>query len=173
MIPPANASKAGRHNVELRLARSRSPVADNSVDVVISNCVINLSPDKQQVFRYLQGAEGWWTSGDNRYRITRFSRAEKEQAGILRCAAGAVQAGDRMDAQGGGLYGYRDNAQRGEQRIHQRLVPGWGLRRVCQVGPHHGGEKVVMRCEVQRMLLRLQQLSKCGGPGGTFCSRIN
>ncbi|NQX47777.1 methyltransferase domain-containing protein [Paenibacillus tritici] len=27
------------------------PVADNSINVIISNCVINLSPDKQQVFR--------------------------------------------------------------------------------------------------------------------------
>ena len=31
--------------------RLNTPVADNSVDVVISNCVINLSPDKPQVFR--------------------------------------------------------------------------------------------------------------------------
>ncbi|HON39422.1 MAG: arsenite methyltransferase [Pseudomonadota bacterium] len=47
----ANASKAGRHNVEFRLGEiEHLPVADNSVDVVISNCVINLSPDKQQVF---------------------------------------------------------------------------------------------------------------------------
>ena len=39
-------------NVEFRLGEiEHLPVADNSIDVVISNCVINLSPDKQQVWR--------------------------------------------------------------------------------------------------------------------------
>ncbi len=39
-------------NVEFRLGEiEHLPVADASVDVVISNCVINLSPDKPQVFR--------------------------------------------------------------------------------------------------------------------------
>ncbi len=39
-------------NVEFRLGEiEHLPVADESVDVVISNCVINLSPDKPQVFR--------------------------------------------------------------------------------------------------------------------------
>ena len=48
----ANASKLGVENVEFRLGEiEHLPVADQSVDVVISNCVINLSPDKPQVFR--------------------------------------------------------------------------------------------------------------------------
>ena len=39
-------------NVEFRLGEiEHLPVADSSVDVIISNCVINLSPDKLQVFR--------------------------------------------------------------------------------------------------------------------------
>jgi arsenite methyltransferase len=43
--------KTGLSNVEFRLGEiEHLPVADNSVDVVISNCVINLSPDKQQVW---------------------------------------------------------------------------------------------------------------------------
>ena len=47
-----NASKAGDANVEFRLGEiEHLPVADASVDVIISNCVINLSPDKGQVFR--------------------------------------------------------------------------------------------------------------------------
>jgi arsenite methyltransferase len=47
-----NAVKAGYANVEFRLGEiEHLPVADASVDVIISNCVINLSPDKQQVFR--------------------------------------------------------------------------------------------------------------------------
>lgn len=48
----ANAHKAGYQNVEFRLGEIESlPVADSSVDLIISNCVINLSPDKPRVFR--------------------------------------------------------------------------------------------------------------------------
>ncbi|MBI4082654.1 MAG: arsenite methyltransferase [Candidatus Lambdaproteobacteria bacterium] len=47
-----NAAKTGARNVEFRLGEiERLPVADGSVDVVISNCVVNLSPDKPSVFR--------------------------------------------------------------------------------------------------------------------------
>jgi SAM-dependent methyltransferase len=47
-----NARKVQAGNVEFRLGEiEHLPVADASVDVVISNCVINLSPEKPQVFR--------------------------------------------------------------------------------------------------------------------------
>ncbi len=47
-----NARQGDIRNVEFRLGEiEHLPVADASVDVVISNCVINLSPDKPQVFR--------------------------------------------------------------------------------------------------------------------------
>ena len=47
----ANARKNKYKNVEFRLGEIENlPVADSSVDVVISNCVINLSPDKKRVF---------------------------------------------------------------------------------------------------------------------------
>lgn len=46
-----NAIKGNYTNVEFRLGEIENlPVADNSVDVIISNCVINLVPDKKQVF---------------------------------------------------------------------------------------------------------------------------
>ena len=46
-----NARAGNYDNVEFRLGEIENiPAADNSVDVVISNCVINLSPDKQSVF---------------------------------------------------------------------------------------------------------------------------
>lgn len=47
-----NAEKGNYSNVEFHLAKiDKLPLADNSVDCVISNCVINLAPDKQAVFR--------------------------------------------------------------------------------------------------------------------------
>ncbi len=46
-----SAQKAGYANVDFRLGEiEHVPVANSSVDVIISNCVINLSPDKPQVF---------------------------------------------------------------------------------------------------------------------------
>jgi ubiquinone/menaquinone biosynthesis C-methylase UbiE len=47
-----NLEKTGATNIEFRLGEiEHLPVADNSVDVIISNCVINLSPQKDQVYR--------------------------------------------------------------------------------------------------------------------------
>ena len=58
MAPPMiakarrNAAKAGFANVEFRLGEiEHLPVADASVDLILSNCVINLSPEKAQVYR--------------------------------------------------------------------------------------------------------------------------
>lgn len=58
MTPPmlerarAIARRQGFDNVEFRLGEiEHLPLADASVDLVISNCVVNLSPDKPQVFR--------------------------------------------------------------------------------------------------------------------------
>jgi arsenite methyltransferase len=46
-----NANKGEYRNVEFRLGEIENlPVADNTVDVIISNCVINLSPNKKRVF---------------------------------------------------------------------------------------------------------------------------
>ena len=47
-----NAAKVGASNVEFRLGEiEHLPVGDNTADVILSNCVINLVPDKGQVFR--------------------------------------------------------------------------------------------------------------------------
>ncbi len=46
-----NAKKGNYKNVEFRLGEIENlPVEDNSIDIIISNCVINLSPDKKSVF---------------------------------------------------------------------------------------------------------------------------
>jgi SAM-dependent methyltransferase len=47
-----NAAKIGATNVEFRLGELEYlPIADNTADAILSNCVINLVPDKAQVFR--------------------------------------------------------------------------------------------------------------------------
>ena len=46
-----NARSAGYENIKFKLGQIENlPIDDNSIDVIISNCVINLSPEKQQVF---------------------------------------------------------------------------------------------------------------------------
>jgi len=48
----ANAAKGDYANVEFRLGEiEHLPVSDASVELIVSNCVVNLSPDKDQVFR--------------------------------------------------------------------------------------------------------------------------
>ena len=50
-----NSAKTGVENVEFRLGDIENlPVADHTIDVVISNCVINLSVDKPRVFREIR-----------------------------------------------------------------------------------------------------------------------
>ncbi len=47
-----NNAKSNLDNVEFRLGEiEHLPIADNTVDVIISNCVVNLSPDKGAVYR--------------------------------------------------------------------------------------------------------------------------
>jgi SAM-dependent methyltransferase len=49
---PAFTQRTGLANVEFRLGEiEHLPVADASIDVVISNCVVNLSPEKEQVWK--------------------------------------------------------------------------------------------------------------------------
>lgn len=48
----SNAEKVGADNVEFRLGEiEHLPAADNCIDIIMSNCVINLSPDKPQVYQ--------------------------------------------------------------------------------------------------------------------------
>lgn len=48
----SNAEKMGTNNVEFRLGEiEHLPVADNTADIIMSNCVINLSPEKLKVYR--------------------------------------------------------------------------------------------------------------------------
>jgi arsenite methyltransferase len=59
----ANAAKAGYKNVEFRQGEiERLPVDEGTIDLIISNCVINLVPDKdkafQEAFRVLRPGEG-------------------------------------------------------------------------------------------------------------------
>lgn len=88
----------GLANVEFRLGEiEHLPVADNSVDVVISNCVINLSPDKPQVWREIHRV----LKPGGRVAVSDLALLKPLPAGVLTlvealvgCVAGAALVSD-------------------------------------------------------------------------------
>jgi ubiquinone/menaquinone biosynthesis C-methylase UbiE len=98
----ANAQSAGLTNVEFRLGEIEYlPAADNSVDVVISNCVINLSPDKAQVFhealRVLKPG-GRMLVSDLVLRRPLSERLKNSVEAYVGCVAGALLKEDYLQA---------------------------------------------------------------------------
>jgi len=100
MISKARASilkfteRTGLSNVEFRLGEiEHLPAADGSVDVVISNCVINLSPDKQQVWREIGRVlrpGGKACVSDIALRKPLSEQILKSASALVGCVAGAV-----------------------------------------------------------------------------------
>ena len=90
----ANAEKMNALNTEFRLGEiEHLPVADNSIDCIISNCVINLSPDKQQVFNeaYRVLKRGGRIAFSDVVQIAPFPEEWKNDASLYnKCATGAV-----------------------------------------------------------------------------------
>jgi SAM-dependent methyltransferase len=86
--------KTGLANVEFRLGEiEHLPVADSSVDVVISNCVINLSADKPQVWREIARIlkpGGRACVSDLAMKQALPEKVLKSAAALVSCVAGAV-----------------------------------------------------------------------------------
>jgi len=86
--------KTGLNNVEFRLGEiEHLPVADSSIDVVISNCVMNLSPDKQQVWNEIARVlrpGGKASISDLALKRPLPQEVLKSAAAIVSCVAGAV-----------------------------------------------------------------------------------
>ncbi len=95
-----NAATAGVRNVEFRLGEIENlPVADASVDVVISNCVINLSPDKPRVFREVARvlrAGGRVAVSDMALLRPLPAEVREDMQAYVGCIAGAVLVDDYL-----------------------------------------------------------------------------
>jgi len=90
--------RTGLDNVEFRLGEiEHLPVADNSVDVIISNCVINLSPEKQQVWNEIARVlkkRGRVAVSDLALLKPLPESVKKSIEALVGCVAGAVLVSD-------------------------------------------------------------------------------
>ncbi len=90
-----NARKYGYKNVEFKLGDIENiPIEDNFADVIISNCVINLAPDKDRVFseayRVLKKGGRMYLS--DIVLLGKLSKEQKKDEGLLvGCVAGALE----------------------------------------------------------------------------------
>ncbi len=126
------AAKAGMPNVEFRLGEiEHLPVADGTVDVILSNCVINLSPDKPAVFReaFRVLAPG------GRLAISDIVATAPLPEGIrnnvelhVGCVAGATMIDElKLMLTDIGFVDIRIETNEGSREIIREYVPGTGL----------------------------------------------
>jgi len=96
-----NAKKGGYKNVEFRLGDIENlPVEDNSIDVIITNCVINLAPDKSKVFKeaYRALKKGGKICVSDIVLLKELSEEQKNDKDLLTgCVAGALLRHDYID----------------------------------------------------------------------------
>ncbi len=97
-LAKANAAKGDAGNVEFHLATIDSlPLPDASVDVIISNCVINLAPDKQAVFNEIARVlkpGGRLAVSDIALRRPLPAALKESVAAYVGCIAGAILQSD-------------------------------------------------------------------------------
>ena len=103
-----NQRKAGAENVEfLKGEIEHIPLPDNSVDVIISNCVINLSADKDKVLRDLRGRYRSWASAVvSRHDPARAPRRRGDHC--VPCCGGAPGAGPGVRSPSSGRSDHRN-----------------------------------------------------------------
>src|SRR5690606_19971468 len=93
-----NKERSGATNVEFHQAQiDQMPLADASVDCVISNCVINLAPDKPAVFREIARVlkpGGRLAVSDIALKQALPAEVEKSLAAYVGCVAGAISIED-------------------------------------------------------------------------------
>jgi ubiquinone/menaquinone biosynthesis C-methylase UbiE len=123
-----NAEKLGFSNVEFRKGQIEElPVDDGSVDVIISNCAINLSPDKTMVFReaYRALRPGGWLVVSDIVLDKPLPESLKDDANLYTaCIAGALARKDYLKAiNEAGFRDVKKLAEKGHKPEHVQGDP--------------------------------------------------
>jgi SAM-dependent methyltransferase len=124
-----NGRRVDASNVEFRLGEiEHLPVADAAVDVILSNCVINLSPDKSAVFREAFRAlkpGGRLAISDVVALQTMPPELANSVAALTGCVAGAATIDElRSWLTGAGFQSVRIEARPESGKIMSRCMPG-------------------------------------------------
>ncbi|MDD5556582.1 MAG: arsenite methyltransferase [bacterium] len=137
-----NAREGGFLNVEFRLGEiEKLPVEDRSVDIIISNCVINLSPDKrrvfQEAFRVLKPGGRLMVS--DIVLVSELPEGIRNSvSGCIGCISGAIRREDYLDAVRaagfGGIELLRERAFPLEDMIHD--VTAQAVIEACGADPN-------------------------------------
>jgi len=121
-----NARKYGYSNVEFRLGDiEKLPVEDNSVDFIISNCVINLAPDKPKVFKeaYRVLRKGGKLLVSDIVLLKKLTKEQKNDYTLLvSCVSGAVLKKDYLEMMEDA--GFRINVKSEDKDISERQYGG-------------------------------------------------
>lgn len=122
-----NAANGGYANVEFRQGLIEDlPVEDGTVDVILSNCVVNLSPDKAKVYREAYRVlkpGGRLAISDMVALMTLPSEAQQELSLYSACIAGAATIDENkalLEA-----AGFRDVDISSHAKESQEMVQGW------------------------------------------------
>jgi arsenite methyltransferase len=95
-----NAAKSGLAHVEFRKGEIESlPVEDDSIDVVISNCVLNLVPDKDRAFREIHRVlrpGGRLAVSDMAWEVEPEASVRKDMEALVGCIGGALVLDDYL-----------------------------------------------------------------------------
>jgi SAM-dependent methyltransferase len=123
-----NAAKAGLRNVEFRYGHiEQLPVESNTIDVILSNCVINLSPDKPAVFREAYRV----LRPDGKFAVSDIvsdgdipASAQADLISLAGCVSGAMKESDYLAAIKTAGF---DDARVADRKFYAQ-VPGTSVR---------------------------------------------
>ena len=148
-----NAERDDASNVEFRLGEiEHPPVADGTADVIISNCVLNLSPEKPQVLREahrvragrtgLRGAGGRRPRGADRRPPGRPPDGARLRGRLRRRRR--LDPGTGVDAGRRRLQEGRDRTEGRKRDVHPGVGRGTGPQRLRRLGDDRGREAGTM-----------------------------
>ena len=137
----ANAEKTGLSNVEFRKGEIEAlPVDDGSVDVVISNCVLNLVPDKDRAFREIRRVlkpGGRLAVSDMAWEAEPSAAVRKDMEALVGCIGGALMLDDyvsRLKRAGFACVEVERHAEAARQMIEvSGTVPPPGVEHLLSV----------------------------------------